>query len=142
MNQFKYLFSKSASYYSLNPFWHKQSGTAEKAKEMLVDIIGRELPLRIKHATDRDISQSLQEEIFLSREWRWWKNRKETASQSNLRISDGLLRFQSAEPTEQFPLVQEDVLVHWREGESFPTEFLRLLPMWISIRIVIEAGEE
>ena len=84
----------------------------------------------------------MEKEVFLSREWRWWKNRKEKSSNGNLRIEDGLLRFQPAEAEEQYPLVREDVLVHWKEGEPFPTEFLRLLPMWISIRIVIEAGEE
>ncbi len=124
------------------PFWHKQSGTAEKAKEMLVEIIGRELPLRIKKPEAPDAAQSLHREVFLSREWRWWKNRKEKSSRSSLRISEGMLQFQSEEPEEQFPLLREDVLVHWKEGKPFPTEFLRLLPMWISIRIVIEAGEE
>lgn len=124
------------------PIWHKRSGTAEKAREMLVDIIGRELPLGIKNANDRNISQSLEHEVLLSREWRWWKNRKEKTSNTKMRISNGLLCFQPQEEEEQFPLIKEDVLVHWKEGRGFPTEFLRLLPMWISIRIVIEAGEK
>ena len=31
----------------------------------------------------------------------------------------------------------EDILVGWKLSEKFPTNLLRLLPAWISVRVVV-----
>ena len=48
------------------------------------------------------------------------------------------LQFQSQKKEEQFDLVKEDVLITWKEEVGFPKDFLRLLPIWASVRIIIE----
>ena len=116
------------------PAWHKQSGTALKAQELLVDIVGRELPIRVtQSASDKELEQ----EALVSHEWQWWKLRKKKTSIPKMKISNGFLCFQSSKKEEQYELVKEDVLISWKEGVGFPKDFLRLLPIWASVRIII-----
>ena len=116
------------------PAWHKDSGTAKKAKEMLTEIIGRELPIQ---ATQSATKEQMSKEVLVSREWQWWKHRRKPTSTSKLQIRSGFLCFQPQEKEEQFDLVKEDVLITWKEGVGFPKDFLRLLPIWASVRIII-----
>jgi hypothetical protein len=117
------------------PAWHKHSGTAAKAKELLVDIVGREVPIRaVQSASEKELSQ----EVLVSHEWQWWKHRRAKTSKSKMRINSGFLCFQSEKKEEQYELVREDVLITWKEGIGFPKDFLRLLPIWASVRIIIE----
>jgi len=117
------------------PAWHKQSGTALKAQELLVDIVGRELPIRI---TQSSSEKELETEVLVSHEWQWWKLRRNTQSTPRMKISNGFLCFQSSKKEEQYDLVKEDVLITWKEGVGFPKDFLRLLPIWASVRIIIK----
>ena len=75
-------------------------------------------------------------EVFVSRNVEWWSGRSRSKSKKKMRIKNGMLLFQS--PKEEcFPLIREDVLIEWKKGRKFPTNLLRLLPMWICIRIVV-----
>ena len=56
-----------------------------------------------------------------------------------LRIEDGLLRFQSEERTD---LLKEDILVEWKPGVSFTIELLRLFPIWSTLRISAEKSKD
>ena len=118
------------------PAWHKNSGTAEKAIEMLVDIIGRDLSIQATQSAD---AKTLSQEVLVSREWQWWKHRTKDSSKSKMQIRSGFLCFQSSKKEEQFELVKEDVLITWKEGVGFPKDFLRLLTIWASVRIIIES---
>ena len=116
------------------PEWHKNAGTATKARELLVDIVGRDLPIQaVQSASEKEMVH----EVLVAHEWQWWKHRRKRTSRSKMRIESGLLCFQSEKKEEQYDLVKEDVLVTWKKGVGFPKEFLRLLPIWVSIRIII-----
>ena len=117
------------------PAWHKNSGTAQKAKELLVDIIGRELSIK---ASQSPSQEEVSREVLVSHEWQWWKHRSKSSSKSKMQIRSGFLCFQSQKKEEQFDLVKEDVLITWKEEVGFPKDFLRLLPIWASVRIIIE----
>ena len=117
------------------PSWHKGSGTAEKAKELYTQIIGRSLPIQARQSVD---STELPHEVFMVRDWKWWKGHQQEKSQPKLRITSGFLNFQPNQQEEQYRIVREDVFIVWKIGTSFPKDFLRLLPIWACVRIIIK----
>ena len=121
------------------PSWHKDSGTALKAKELFTEIIGRPLPIQANQSVG---STELAEEIFVARDWKWWKAHKRSSSKTKLRITSGFLQFQSHKAEEQFPMIREDVFIVWKIGVSFPKDFLRLLPIWACVRIMLKHEKE
>lgn len=121
------------------PSWHKDSGTALKARELYTDIIGRSLPIQAKQSVDKT---ELEQEIFVTRDWKWWKSHQRPNSKTKLRVTSGFLQFQPKEEQEQYPMIREDVFIVWTIGVSFPKDFLRLLPIWTCVRIMLKHKKE
>jgi len=129
------------------PTWNPSRGTVQGAKDLLVETIEDEVPVRTAQVPkdkpipiDPDITQ----EIFLCRDGEWWDRRlttvqnpveEQVATPVQMRVSSGFVQFQN--PENPMPLHHEDVLVGWKLADKFPTNLLRLLPAWISIRVVV-----
>jgi hypothetical protein len=114
-----------------------------------VETVGDEFPIRVAQMPkDKPIPMDpdIQGELFACHDLEWWGRRvqqdPETQTIStgiNMRIQSGFVQFQT--PEAPMPLHHEDVLVGWKISDRFPTNLLRLLPAWISIRVVIFSEE-
>ena len=132
------------------PTWNPSRGTVQGAKELIVETVGDAFPIRVAQMPkDKPIPMDpdIQGEVFACHDTDWWEQRTQRTSEGkaqnkpmDLRIGSGFLQFQTAE--EPMPLHHEDVLVGWKISEKFPTNLLRLLPAWISIRVVVLPEEE
>ena len=124
------------------PSWYPRSGSPASAQRLLEETVGQKLDISIAHINKQGAEPAypgIENEVFSSRDSKWWAQRANKKSKMKLRINDGMLLFQR--PKEQtYPLVREDVLIGWSPGKKFPTNLLRLLPMWISVRIVLQKG--
>ena len=119
--------------------------TVQGAKDLLVETVGDPFPIRVAQMPkDKPIpiDPDIQGEVFACHDVAWWERRTVRSAEGeaqnkpmDLRIGSGFLQFQTAE--EPMPLHHEDVLVGWKISDKFPTNLLRLLPAWISIRVVI-----
>lgn len=131
------------------PTWNPSRGTVQGAKNLLVETVGDEFPIRVAQMPkDKPIPMDpdIQGELFACHDLDWWARRvqkdPETQTMStgmNMRIQSGFVQFQA--PDAPMPLHHEDVLVGWKISDTFPTNLLRLLPAWISIRVVIFSEE-
>jgi len=124
------------------PTWYPDCGTIERAGQLLEDTVGEKIKVKMAHVnSDGPVPKkpSLLSEVFVSRNAEWWAHRSDKSSKMKLRVKSGMLLFQSDENS-AFPLIREDVLIAWTKGDNFPTNLLRLLPMWICIRIVVNNG--
>ena len=127
------------------PTWNPSRGTVQGAKELLVETVGDSFPLRVAQLPkDKPIpiDPEIQGEVFACHDVDWWERRTARTPKGEaqnkpmkLRIGSGFLQFQTAE--EPVPLHHEDVLIGWKISDNFPTNLLRLLPAWVSIRVVI-----
>lgn len=127
------------------PTWNPSRGTVQGAKDLLVETVGDAFPLRVAQLPKDQpipIDPDIQGEVFACHDLDWWERRvsrtpegKAQNSPVELRIGDGFLQYQT--PEEPMRLHHEDVLVGWKLSDKFPTNLLRLLPAWISIRVVI-----
>ena len=132
------------------PTWNPSRGTVQGAKDLLVETVGDPFPIRVAQMPkDKPIpiDPEIQGEVFACHDVSWWERRttrtpegKAQNTPINLRIDSGFLQFQT--PEDPMPLHHEDVLVGWKISDKFPTNLLRLLPAWISIRVVILPEEE
>lgn len=132
------------------PTWNPSRGTVQGAKNLLVETVGDPFPIRVAQMPkDKPIPMDpdIQGEVFACHDTDWWERRvqrqpgiAEPVLKMNLRLDSGFLQFQTSE--EPMPLHHEDVLVGWKISDRFPTNLLRLLPAWISIRVVILSEEE
>ena len=132
------------------PTWNPSRGTVQGAKDLLVETVGDPFPIRVAQMPkDKPIpiDPDIQGEVFACHDVAWWERRTIRSAEGeaqnkpmDLRIGSGFLQFQTAE--EPMPLHHEDVLVGWKISDKFPTNLLRLLPAWISIRVVILPEEE
>ena len=145
--------------------WHKEAGTSQKAMEMLCDIIQRESfvhnpPIKALDYQSKMVELELGEEILSVREREWWEQRAQPDSKTKYRLNKaGFLCFQPKAKEsrieeerskkeerekvkkEQYSLAKEDVLIKWKYKRDFPLDFLRLIPMWSSVRMTIDFGE-
>jgi len=127
------------------PTWNPSRGTVQGAKDLLVETVGDPFPIRVAQLPKDQpipIDPDIQGEIFACHDLDWWERRVSRTPEGNaqnapmeLRIGDGFLQYQT--PEEPMRLHHEDVLVGWKLSDKFPTNLLRLLPAWISIRVVI-----
>lgn len=129
------------------PTWNPSRGTVQGAKDLLVETIEDDVPLRTAQVPkDKSIpiDPDITKEIFLCRDGEWWDRRlvnppntmpRDRASSVKMRISSGFVQYQ--DPENPMPLHHEDVVVGWKLSDKFPTNLLRLLPAWISIRVVV-----
>lgn len=128
------------------PTWYPHRGTSDRARQLLEETVGEDLGVQIVQkdspAEERD-AVPMREEVFGCHSASWWNRRRAGGGShvptgggdGQMRIKDGLLRFQpSAEPS--FELAREDVLIGWTLGTPFPAVLSRVLPIWVSIRIV------
>ena len=132
------------------PTWNPSRGTVQGAKDLIVETVGDPFPIRVAQMPkDKPIpiDPEIQGEAFACRDVSWWERRVNRSPEGvvqntpmNLRIDSGFLQFQT--PETPMPLHHEDVLVGWKISDKFPTNLLRLLPAWISIRVVILPEEE
>lgn len=134
------------------PTWNPARGTVQGAKDLLVETVGDPFPLRVAQLPkDKPIPMDpdIQGEVFACHDVDWWARRMpaqnadaEDASfpKMDMRLTNGFIQFQT--PEEPMPLHHEDVLVGWKLSDKFPTNLLRLLPAWISIRVVVLPEEE
>lgn len=122
------------------PTWHPTSGTPSSVKTLMNETVGEKLNIEFAHIDKQGpdpVYPALEDEIFVCRNAKWWADRAQSSSNAKLRINNGMLLFQGKEKEQRYMLVREDVLVGWVRGEAFPTNILRILPMWISVRIVL-----
>lgn len=134
------------------PTWTPSRGTVQGAKDLLVETIGEVVPLRTAQVPkDKSIPMDpdIKKEVFICHDADWWERRlalqprtedKSQTGLANMKISSGFLQFQNV--NDPMPLHHEDVLVGWKLSDKFPTNLLRLLPSWISIRVVILPDEK
>lgn len=132
------------------PTWNPSRGTVQGAKDLLVETVGDPFPIRVAQMPkDKPIpiDPDIQGEVFACHDTDWWERRvqhqagiADPVSKMELRLDSGFMQFQTLE--EPMPLHHEDVLVGWKISDKFPTNLLRLLPAWISIRVVILSEEE
>ena len=112
-------------------------------------------------------SPDLRDEVFICHRSKWWSNRLprgvsenikeeqkrkrsslDTSEDSqlstpvlfpmNMRIENGLLRFQLDDVHHQVPVVNEDILIKTTVDKEIPSDFFQLLPNWISVRLVLD----
>ena len=127
------------------PTWNPSRGTVQGAKELLVETVGDVFPLRVAQMPKDSpvpIDPDIQGEVFACHDVDWWERRTHRSPEGkalnkpmDLRIESEFLQFQT--PAEPMPLHHEDVLVGWKISDKFPTNLLRLLPAWVTIRVVI-----
>lgn len=132
------------------PTWNPSRGTVQGAKDLLVETVGEAFPVRVAQMPkDKPIpiDPEITGEVFACHDVSWWERRVNRPPEGmpqntpmNLRIDSGFVQFQTSE--DPMPLHHEDVLVGWKISDKFPTNLLRLLPAWISIRVVILPEEE
>ena len=131
------------------PSWYPSRGTVARAYQILVETLGETLDVALLDIDAPEAERAaapLTQEVLSCRSAEWWQQRQQqraghviAGDQAPMRVSDGLLRFQSA-PGEDFSLVREDVLVGWKVDTPFPAVLSRVLPIWVSIRIVALSG--
>ena len=123
---------------ALLPNWHPYRGTVARAREVL-RICGLEEQLEsattIAESGRLPKRPALEGEVMTCHVGSWWKLRRQPDSRCELRIQDGLLRFQPEADENKWVLRREDVLVEWNEGATLPKEALRLLPAWSVVRL-------
>ncbi len=128
------------------PTWYPFRGGVERARQLLEDTVGETLDVTLAHVDSHgEVPQTppLVDEVFACRGTDWWQRRGGQGSHhipaaggdGSLRIADGLMRFQPDEG-EPYQLVREDVVVGWEPAAPFPAVLLRVLPLWVSIRII------
>ena len=132
------------------PSWYPHRGNAERTRQIVEDTIGVDLNVELVHQDSHgEKPDVLTNEVFACRGTDWWERRTgegnshipSAGQSSTMRISDGLLRFQP-EGAEPFGLVKEDVAISIEKGTEFPTVLNRVLPLWVSLRIIaLPAGE-
>lgn len=132
------------------PTWYPHRGSIERALQLLEETLGLTLPITaVSEDSEQPLGQALtvEEEVLSCRGADWWQQRRSegaahvrSAGQSAMRIQDGMLRFQSMEQ-DVFPLVREDILVSCSPNEPFPTVLTRVLPAWVSLRVVALDGD-
>ena len=132
------------------PTWYPNRGTAVRARQLLEETVGEELGVVLVQAdggaSPPGADAPLADEVFSCRSAEWWQRRRQGAANhtgdgtsSEMRVTDGLLRFQS--PSEAgFTLAREDVLIGWKIDSPFPAVLSRVLPIWVSTRIVALRG--
>ena len=135
------------------PTWNPTRGTVQSAKELLVETVGDVVPVRVAQRPKDNpipIDPDIHQEVFACHDADWWGRRAQHQVQEedsdaptlgmDLKISNGFVQYQMQD--RPLPLHQEDVLVGWKISSKFPTNLLRLLPAWISIRVVVLPEEE
>jgi len=136
------------------PTWYPHRGTVERALQLLTETVGEELGIQAVQAdsapADKD-ALPRDAEVFGCRDAEWWQRRRVGAAchvaggassdggGEPMRIDGGLLRFQPG-GSEGFELAREDVLIGWKADSPFPTVLSRVLPIWVSLRIVALHG--
>lgn len=109
----------------------------------------------------------LRDEVFICHRSEWWSNRlpkgvresikeeqkrKRSSSDDaddsqssnpvlfpmNMRIENGVLRFQLDDIHHQVPVVKEDILIKTSSEKEIPSDFFQLLPNWTSVRLVLD----
>ncbi|MFT4976220.1 MAG: hypothetical protein ACI8S6_002116 [Myxococcota bacterium] len=132
------------------PTWYPHRGTIERAMQLLEETVGEDLTIKAvqAHSSENDRAAiPISEEAFSCRSAAWWQRRR-TGDSSHvpserggepMRIDGGLLRFQPSSG-DGFELAREDVLIGWRADSPFPTVLSRVLPIWVSLRIVALNG--
>jgi hypothetical protein len=90
--------------------------------------------------TEQGPSSGMQDEVLAVHDLRWWAARGGASTGTAYRISDGLVRFQ---PTNSrgWSVLREDLVFEHAEAGSpavrLPSPaFLRLVPVWVSVRVV------
>lgn len=124
------------------PTWSPSRGTVEGAVDLLTETVGEKISLQTasqKKDGPTPIQPDLVQECFACHDVDWWKRRTPDVSKKEtemeMTISSGFLTYQSS--TEPVPLHPEDILVGWKKSEKFPINLLRLLPAWVSVRVVV-----
>jgi hypothetical protein len=124
------------------PTWNPSRGTIHGAVELLTETVGEEISLQtasVLKEGKEPIQPDLLLEAFACHDLDWWRRRKPRQNKeeinTELTISSGFLNYQVTEEAVQ--LHPEDILVGWKLSEKFPTNLLRLLPAWISVRVVV-----
>lgn len=132
------------------PTWYPHRGTISRALQILEETLGEDLHVSAVQVNSPQSEQDAvpaSEEVFSCRSAEWWHRRRVGAathlpaegSESGMRIEGGLLRFQASDG-DGFKLAQDDVLVGWKAGTPFPTVLSRVLPIWVSLRVVALHG--
>lgn len=129
------------------PTWNPSRGTVHGAVDLLTETVGEDIPLHtasVLKEGEKPIQPDITRESFACHNVDWWRRRKPNVNTDeitkDLTISSGFLSYQATE--EPVPLHPEDILVGWKVSEKFPTNLLRLLPAWISVRVVVLPEEE
>ena len=124
------------------PTWNPSRGTVHGGVELLTETVGEEFSLQtasVLKEGEKPIQPDLTREAFACHDVDWWRRRKPNVNSeeiaTDLTISSGFLTYQETE--EPVHLHPEDILVGWKISEKFPTNLLRLLPAWISVRVVV-----
>jgi hypothetical protein len=132
------------------PTWYAHRGTSRRALQLLEETIGEDLQISAVQVNSPQAEHDAipaTEEVFSCRSAEWWHRRRvgeathlpADGSDGAMRIEGGLLRFQSPD-SDGFKLAQDDVLVAWKAGTPFPTVLSRVLPIWVSLRVVALHG--
>lgn len=133
------------------PTWYPHRGKISRAMQLLEETVGEDLGIVAiqddspEHEKDQVPRVG---EVLSCRSADWWRRRREGLADhipavggagEGMRIEDGLLRFQPS-GGDGFALAREDVLIAWNTDTPFPTVLSRVLPIWVSLRIVALNG--
>ncbi|CAN0449342.1 unnamed protein product, partial [Ectocarpus fasciculatus] len=133
------------------PTWYPHRGKISRAIQLLEETVGEELGILAVQDDSPETEKAAVPrvgEVLSCRSADWWRSRREGAADhipasggggEGMRIKDGLLRFQPGEG-DGFALAREDVLIGWSADTPFPTVLSRVLPIWVSLRIVALHG--
>ena len=124
------------------PTWNPSRGTVHGGVDLLTETVGEDISIHtasVQKEGGKPIQPDISREAFACHDVDWWRRRKPNVSTdeitTDLTISSGFLTYQDTE--EPVQLHPEDILVGWKVSEKFPTNLLRLLPAWISVRVVV-----
>ena len=124
------------------PTWNPSRGTVHGGVDLLTETVGEDISIQTASIAKEGlepIQPDLTREVFACHDLDWWRRRKPDVRKeeivTNLTISSGFVTYQQIE--EPVQLHPEDILVGWKISEKFPTNLLRLLPAWISVRVVV-----
>jgi len=134
------------------PTWYPFRGSASRARALLEDTVDVDLGLTLideeRHGA-YPVKEGIDDEVFSCRSGEWWNRRRSSDSSrhieregaGSMRIEGGFLRFQSGQDT-GFCLVKDDVVCRTSAQRKFPHYLPRVLPLWASLRVVIELEGE
>jgi hypothetical protein len=80
-------------------------------------------------------AEGLDDEVLACHDLSWWAERKPAAAALHPVIRDGLVRFQPPGGT-AWEVLREDVVLTVHPDAPFDPSLLRMLPVWLSVRVV------